>query len=205
MELPHKGTVRGAGMWARRNSSVWRPASASEVAEATHAASRPERVCMDLTTSSIRSSWSASAWTTMSGPSALGRSASSVISVAISMITCRAGSSPVISRSIQASNCSDAERFTFHLVERVSRNLEQRAIRIVEVQGVLHAIWTEVLDLQRVESCSNGVERLRMDRDGNVMHAADGLARSRHRVFEKVEERQQVAIADIEEEVRGAG
>ena len=47
-------------------------------------------------------------------------------------------------------------------------------------------------------------EVLRVDRDGDVVHPADRLAGCRHRVLGKVEEGQQVSVADVEEEVRRA-
>ena len=66
-------------------------------------ARRPDVVCMVRTTSSMAASCSGVAWTTRSGPSSTMVRSSSVTREAISTMTWRAGSSPVISRSIQAS------------------------------------------------------------------------------------------------------
>ena len=64
---------------------------------------QPTVVCILRTTSSMPASCSGVAPRTRSGPSATMFSSSSVTIVAISTITLRTGSSPVISRSIQAS------------------------------------------------------------------------------------------------------
>src|SRR4051812_19821800 len=103
MEFPHSGTVLGSGTCALMNSRVAWPASSSDIVDPSMALSRPLLVCMLRTTSSIRPSASGGAWTTKSGPSATISSSSSVTSVAISTMQCRAGSSPVISRSIHTS------------------------------------------------------------------------------------------------------
>ena len=103
MELPHRGTVRGVGMCSRRNASVCAPASASVTVDALIWSSSPLLVCIPTTTSPISPSSASVACTTRSGPSATRFSSSSVMRVAISTITWRVGSSPVISRSIQAS------------------------------------------------------------------------------------------------------
>ena len=68
-------------------------------------------VCMlDARPSSIAASGLGRRWTTRSGPSATISSSSSVTSVAISTMTWRAGSRPVISRSIQTSTGADLGR-----------------------------------------------------------------------------------------------
>src|SRR5580692_9954706 len=115
MELPARGTVRGSGMWRCRNSRVWAPASATLRVERSMSARSPERVCMLRTNSSISASCSGVAWTTRSGPSSMIARSSSVIRVAISTMVWRAGSSPVISRSIQASMRGDATGRPFPL------------------------------------------------------------------------------------------
>ena len=60
-------------------------------------------MCIVVTNSSIWDNCSGLACTTRSGPSAMISRSSSVIRVAISTMTWREGSSPVISKSIQAS------------------------------------------------------------------------------------------------------
>ena len=67
------------------------------------ASSSPDRVCISTTNGSIRASTSSGWWTTRSGPSAMIVSSSSVTIVAISTMTSRVWSSPVISRSIHTS------------------------------------------------------------------------------------------------------
>lgn len=64
------------------------------------AVSRPDDACMSTTTGSMPSSACGGWCTTRSGPSATISRSSSVIRVAISTMTCRSGSRPVISRSI---------------------------------------------------------------------------------------------------------
>ena len=103
MELPHRGTLRASGMWDLMKSSVATSASRTLTDEARIAGSSPERVCISVTNSPISASWAGLAWMTRSGPSAMTLRSSSVMMVAISTMTCRRGSSPVISRSIQAS------------------------------------------------------------------------------------------------------
>ena len=103
MEFPASGTVRASGMCSLRNSRVWAPASSRVRVEAVMASSSPDRVCMAVTKSSISANCAGVAWTTRSGPSATMVRSSSVTRLAISTMTCRDGSSPVISRSIQAS------------------------------------------------------------------------------------------------------
>ena len=104
MELPHSG--HGAGRGHVLADEVERGGARlvqRDVVDASMAGSRPLRVCMSRTTSSMAASASAGWWTTRSGPSATISSWSSVTSVAISTITSRAGSRPVISRSIHTS------------------------------------------------------------------------------------------------------
>src|SRR6478736_5577782 len=103
MELPQRGTDRGCGMCSRRKARVAAPASSRVTVEAVICGSRPLLVCIETTTSSISARASAGCRTTRSGPSATRLRSSSVTRVAISTITWRTGSSPVISRSIQAS------------------------------------------------------------------------------------------------------
>ena len=103
MELPARGTVRASGMCFLRNASVWAPASARVRVEVSMSARSPERVCMVRTKSSMAASCSGEACTTRSGPSSTRVRSSSVMRQAISTMVWRAGSSPVISRSIQAS------------------------------------------------------------------------------------------------------
>ena len=87
----------------RRNSSTWRPASSSDVVDAATATVSPLELCMRWTTSAMAAIFSAGWNTTTSGPSATISRLSSVRRTAISTITSVDGSSPVISRSIQAS------------------------------------------------------------------------------------------------------
>ena len=87
----------------RRNSRVWAPASA-RVSSASPDAVEQARVGVHPDDDVVHVGELASvAWTTRSGPSATISRSSSVMSVAISTITWRAGSRPVISRSIHAS------------------------------------------------------------------------------------------------------
>src|SRR5690242_4988056 len=71
------------------------------------AGSSPLDVCISTTTSPILARTSSGWWTTRSGPSATIASSSSVTRVAISTMTSDVWSSPVISRSIQASTARD--------------------------------------------------------------------------------------------------
>src|SRR5947208_4428512 len=103
MELPARGTVRGSGTCCLMKSRVAAPASSSVTVELSMAASRPLLVCILRTTSSIPPRTSGGWWITRSGPSATTWRSSSVTRVAISTMAWRAGSSPVISRSIQTS------------------------------------------------------------------------------------------------------
>lgn len=48
---------------------------------------------------------------------------------------------------------------------------------------------------------ANGLEPTRVYGDRDVVHPADGLLCRWHRMFREVKEGQQVAVADIEEEV----
>ena len=84
-----QGLGAGVGQGERRTASM--------------AARRPDRVCMVRTKSSMSASCSGVACTTRSGPSSTRFRSSSVMRQAISTMVWRAGSSPVISRSIQAS------------------------------------------------------------------------------------------------------
>jgi hypothetical protein len=102
-EPPASGTVRAFFTWARMNSRVAAPASSREMVEAAISSSRPLLVCMSFTKSSMEASSAGVVATTRSGPSATMARSSSVIRVATSTITCRAMSSPVISRSIHTS------------------------------------------------------------------------------------------------------
>jgi len=52
---------------------------------------------------------------------------------------------------------------------------------------------------------ADALESVRVHRDSNMVHAANGLAGQWHRVLRKVEEGQAVAVADVEEEVGRAG
>ncbi len=103
MELPHSGMLLASRMCSIRNAIVCARASSSVTVEARIASIRPDRVCIAVTTPSMRESTSSGWWMTRSGPSAMTSSSSSVMIVAISTMTSRPGSRPVISRSIQAS------------------------------------------------------------------------------------------------------
>src|SRR3954452_13244614 len=88
------------------NSRVWAPASSNEIVDRSISSISPDDVCIWRTTSSISASASAGWCTTRSRPSPMIRSSSSVTSVAISTMTCRPGSRPVISRSIHTNTAA---------------------------------------------------------------------------------------------------
>src|SRR4029450_4753465 len=67
------------------------------------------------------------------------------------------------------------------------------------------AVWTQVLDAGFVQALSGRGELLGRDRDGDVLHTADGLGKRGMLGAGEVEEAEQVAVADVEEEVAGAG
>src|SRR5882757_429106 len=81
--------------------------------------------------------------------------------------------------------------------------LEAGAVRIAQVQAVLDTtIGAEVVDLLVVQRSLRGVELLLGDREGDVLEAADRLLEGGVIVAGEVEEPEQVAVPDVEEEVR---
>jgi len=82
--VPRQGTVRGSFMCCFRKASVWAPASARLSVDDSISASRPERVCMVRTKSSMPATSSGVACTTRSGPSSTRARSSSVTRQAIS-------------------------------------------------------------------------------------------------------------------------
>ena len=103
MELPASGTVRALGTWVRMKASVVSgllegDRGGGDVGqESALRVHGPDEVVHGI---ELGPGWPD---TTRSGPSATSLRSSSVISVAISTITCRSTSSPVISRSIHTS------------------------------------------------------------------------------------------------------
>src|SRR5215217_6931538 len=84
--------------------------------------------------------------------------------------------------------------------------LEADPVGVTEVQAVLHpAVGAQVVDAGLVQAASGGGELAGRDRDGEVLDPADGLGERRMVVAGEVEEAEQVAVADVEEEVAGAG
>src|SRR3954452_4743984 len=90
-----------------------------------------------------------------------------------------------------------------HLAERVGDQLDAGAVGVAEVHrdaavhGVLHAGVGEPLHQL--------VPALGLDADGHVVQPAEHLGVGADVQAGEVEEREQVAVADVEEEVRGAG
>src|SRR5882757_3302759 len=84
--------------------------------------------------------------------------------------------------------------------------LEAGAVRVAQVQAVLDTtIGAEVVDLLVVQRSLRGVELLLGDREGDVLEAADRLLEGGVIVAGEVEEPEQVAVPDVEEEVRRSG
>ena len=113
MELPHSGTVPLAGHVGLDELERLAPGVVEGEGGGLDGVQQP-RPGVHLPDDGLhgRRAASASAWTTRSGPSATTARSSSVTRVAISTMTWRAGSSPVISRSIHTSTRGDANGCT---------------------------------------------------------------------------------------------
>src|SRR5207249_2152505 len=80
--------------------------------------------------------------------------------------------------------------------------LKAQPVRVAEVEAVVRSpVRTEVLDAGLLEPLLRGSELLSGHRDRQVLQAADRLGERWMVVSGKVEEAQQVAIANVEEEV----
>jgi hypothetical protein len=90
-----------------------------------------------------------------------------------------------------------------HLAEGVGEELEAGAVGVAEVQR--HTAFFEVADAGRVQVGAQRGPLLRRYRDRQVVQAAEDLGVGAEVEAGEVEERQQVAVADVEEEVAGPG
>src|SRR4051794_6777100 len=90
-----------------------------------------------------------------------------------------------------------------HLAERVGDELDAGAVGIAEVDR--DAAVHDVLDVGVGESLHQLAPALRLDADGYVVQPAEDLGVGADVEAGEVEEGQQVAVADVEEEVRGPG
>src|SRR5262245_23288459 len=90
--------------------------------------------------------------------------------------------------------------------ELLAVELEAHAVRVAEVHALLDpAVGPEIVHPRLVELLLRRVVLLRRDGDRQVLHPADGLGERRVLMAREVEEPQQVAVADVEEEVAGTG
>src|SRR5207249_9344599 len=84
-----------------------------------------------------------------------------------------------------------------HHFQRIGLDLQQFPIRALEVERVLDPIRSEILDVALVELPTNPIELVTRNRDRDVVHPADRLARGRHRIFREIEEGEQVAVTQV--------
>src|SRR3954451_23983210 len=89
-----------------------------------------------------------------------------------------------------------------HLAERVGDELDAGAVRVAEVHR--DAAVHDVLDAGVGEPLHQLAPALRVDADGHVVQAAEHLGVGADVQAGEVEEGDEVAVADVEEEVRGA-
>src|SRR5712691_4472426 len=93
-----------------------------------------------------------------------------------------------------------------HLEQRLAKQLELNAVRVLEIDRISDAaVWAKVADAICLEALFGGLELVRLDRDGNVLDAADRFHPGLESETREVEEGQQVAVAEIEEKVGRAG
>src|SRR3954454_18643813 len=90
-----------------------------------------------------------------------------------------------------------------HLAERVGDQLDAGAVGVAEVDR--DAAVHHVLDSGVGEPVDQLLPALRVDADGHVVQPAEHLGVGADVQAGEVEEGQQIAVADVEEEVRGAG
>jgi EAL domain-containing protein (putative c-di-GMP-specific phosphodiesterase class I) len=91
-----------------------------------------------------------------------------------------------------------------YLEEEVLEQLDLDAVRVAEVDRVLHAsVGPQVLDAPLVKEDLDLLEPLRIDREGEVLEGADGLHCRSQVEPRKVEEGEQVFVPDVKEEVGG--
>ena len=90
-----------------------------------------------------------------------------------------------------------------HLAERVGDQLDPGAVGVAEVDR--HLAVDDVLDTGLVEPPTRCVPALGLDRDRHVVQPAEHLGVRPDVEAREVEEGEQVAVADVEEEVRRAG
>src|SRR5690349_24472319 len=101
---------------------------------------------------------------------------------------------------------SSGERYAIEDADFLLIQLDPDTVGVADVKTVLNApVRPEVLQPGLVEPGPGGRELFGAHRDRDVLHAADGLAERRVVVSGKVEEAEQVAVADVEEEVAGSG
>src|SRR5207237_8861321 len=98
-----------------------------------------------------------------------------------------------------------SELAPLHHQQGIALDLEQLAVRTLEVERVLDPVRAEVRDAAAVQLAPDAVELLPGHRDRDVVHPTDRLPRGGHRVVGKVEEGEQVAVAEVVEEMSGAG
>src|SRR5215218_7832742 len=103
--------------------------------------------------------------------------------------------------------CRSAEQgVTEEQAQVLAVELQADPVGVAEVQAVLHpAVGAQVVDAGLLQAAPGGGELPGRDRDGEVLDPADGLGERRVVVAGEVEEAEQVAVADVEEEVAGAG
>src|SRR5439155_493339 len=89
--------------------------------------------------------------------------------------------------------------------ERLANQLDLDAVGILEVHRLLDAaVGPDVRNPRAVEPALQRLERLWCHRDGNVLNTAEAFRHRLEAEAGEVEEREHVARADVEEEVRRA-